>query len=84
MARESASNIQEDLDARFAEINAARIEASIMPGAGVPADQLDFSAIAMTGAARWKPTRIYSATGKKTYIQFPTALVRPGRTSTVR
>lgn len=63
---------QEDLDARFAEIN-ARVEASIMPGAGVPADQLDFG-YRMTGAARWKPTRIYSD-GLKTYIQFPAALV---------
>ncbi|ODT74415.1 MAG: P-type conjugative transfer protein TrbG [Pelagibacterium sp. SCN 64-44] len=62
---------QEDLDARFAEIN-ARIEASIMPGAGVPADQLDFG-YRLTGAAHWKPTRIYSD-GLKTYIQFPAAL----------
>ncbi len=61
----------EDVDARFAEIN-ARVEASIMPGAGVPADQLDFG-YRMTGAARWKPTRIYSD-GLKTYIQFPAAL----------
>ena len=61
----------EDVDARFAEIN-ARVEASIMPGAGVPADQLDFG-YRMTGAARWKPTRIYSD-GLKTYIQFPASL----------
>jgi len=57
----------EDGDARFDEIN-ARVEASIMPGAGVPADQLDFD-YRMTGAARWKPTRIYSD-GLKTYISF--------------
>jgi P-type conjugative transfer protein TrbG len=61
----------EDVDARFDEIN-ARVEASIMPGAGVPADQLDFG-YRMTGAARWKPTRIYSD-GLKTYIQFPGSL----------
>jgi P-type conjugative transfer protein TrbG len=61
----------EDIDARFAEIN-ARVEASIMPGAGVPADQLDFG-YSLSGAAGWKPTRIYSD-GQKTYIQFPTAL----------
>lgn len=61
----------EDVEARFAEIN-ARVEASIMPGAGVPADQLDFG-YRMTGAAGWKPTRIYSD-GLKTYIQFPGSL----------
>ncbi|MBN9309129.1 MAG: P-type conjugative transfer protein TrbG [Devosia sp.] len=61
----------EDVEARFAEIN-ARVEASIMPGAGVPADQLDFG-YRMTGAAGWKPTRIYSD-GLKTYIQFPRSL----------
>ncbi len=61
----------EDVDARFAEIN-ARVEASILPGAGIPADQLDFG-YRMTGAARWKPTRIYSD-GLKTYIQFPASL----------
>lgn len=61
----------EDVNARFAEIS-ARMEASIIPGAGVPADQLDF-AYRMTGTARWKPTRIYSD-GLKTYIQFPASL----------
>jgi type IV secretion system protein VirB9 len=61
----------EDINARFAEIN-ARIEASIVPGAGVPADQLDF-AFHISGAARWRPTRIYSD-GMKTYIQFPSSL----------
>ena len=61
----------EDVEARFAEIN-ARVEASIMPGPGVPADQLDFG-YRMTGAAGWKPTRIYSD-GLKTYIQFPRSL----------
>lgn len=61
----------EDVNARFAEIN-ARIEASIVPGAGMPADQLDFG-YRMTGSARWQPTRIYSD-GLKTYIQFPGSL----------
>lgn len=61
----------EDVNARFAEIN-AHIEASIVPGAGVPADQLDFG-FRMTGSARWRPTRIYSD-GLKTYIQFPGSL----------
>ena len=61
----------EDVSARFAEIN-ARMEASIVPGAGVPADQLNF-AFQMSGSAGWKPTRIYSD-GQKTYIQFPSAV----------
>lgn len=61
----------EDINARFAEV-AARMEASIVPGAGVPADQLSFS-FSMSGMARWRPTRIYSD-GLKTYIQFPSAL----------
>ena len=61
----------EDVNARFDEIN-ARMEASVMPGAGVPADQLNFS-FQMTGSARWRPTRIYSD-GQKTYIQFPSAM----------
>jgi type IV secretion system protein VirB9 len=61
----------EDISARFAEVN-ARMEASIVPGAGVPADQLNF-AFRMSGSARWRPTRIYSD-GSKTYIQFPTAM----------
>lgn len=61
----------EDVNARFAEIN-ARMEASIVPGAGVPADQLNFN-FSTSGSARWKPTRIYSD-GSKTYIQFPHSL----------
>ncbi|NDW07639.1 P-type conjugative transfer protein TrbG [Jiella pacifica] len=61
----------EDVNARFAEIN-ARIEASVVPGAGVPADQLDFG-FRVSGSARWRPTRIYSD-GMKTYIQFPSSL----------
>ena len=46
--------------------------ASVVPGAGVPAEQLDF-AFHMSGTARWRPTRIYSD-GTKTYIQFPSSL----------
>ena len=61
----------EDVQAAFAQIK-ARMEASIVPGAGVPADQLDF-AFQVSGTARWRPTRIYSD-GKKTYIQFPSAI----------
>jgi type IV secretion system protein VirB9 len=61
----------EDISARLAEIN-ARMEASIVPGTGVPADQLNFS-FHMSGSARWRPTRIYSD-GSKTYIQFPSAM----------
>lgn len=61
----------EDINARFAEIN-ARIEASVVPGAGVQADQLDFS-FHVSGSARWRPTRIYSD-GMKTFIQFPSSL----------
>ena len=61
----------EDVNARIAEI-ATRMEASIVPGAGVPAEQLNFS-FRVSGAARWRPTRIYSD-GQKTYIQFPSSL----------
>ncbi len=61
----------QDISARFAEVN-ARMEASIMPGAGIPADQLNF-AFTVSGTARWKPTRIYSD-GLKTYIQFPATI----------
>lgn len=61
----------ENINAAFAEIN-ARIEASIVPGAGVPADQLNF-AFQVSGTAGWRPTRIYSD-GQKTYIQFPSAI----------
>lgn len=61
----------EDVNAALAELN-ARLEASIVPGAGVPADQLNF-AFQVSGTARWRPTRIYSD-GQKTYIQFPSAI----------
>jgi len=60
----------EDVNEKFAEIN-ARMEASIIPGAGVPAENLNFG-YRTSGRARWKPTRVYSD-GAKTYIQFPSS-----------
>jgi P-type conjugative transfer protein TrbG len=60
----------EDVNQKFAEIN-ARLEASTIPGAGVPAESLNF-AYRTSGRARWKPTRVYSD-GTKTYIQFPSS-----------
>lgn len=61
----------DDVAARLDEIN-QRMEASIIDGAGVPAENLDFG-FRVEGTARWKPTRIYTD-GLKTYIQFPSAL----------
>lgn len=61
----------EDVSAKFADIN-ARLEASIIPGAGVPAEQLNFG-YSVSGSAPWRPTRVYSD-GLKTYIQFPRSL----------
>lgn len=61
----------DDVAAKLDEIN-QRMEASIIGGAGVPAENLDFG-FRTDGAARWKPTRIYTD-GLKTYIQFPSAL----------
>lgn len=61
----------EDVSASLADIN-ARLEASTIPGAGVPADQLNF-AYSLSGNARWRPTRVYSD-GTKTYIQFPSSV----------
>ncbi|WP_421425335.1 MULTISPECIES: P-type conjugative transfer protein TrbG [Agrobacterium] len=58
----------EDVSAKLADIN-ARIEATTIPGAGVPAEQLNFS-YSVSGNAGWRPTRVYSD-GQKTYIQFP-------------
>ena len=46
-----------------------RREASMIAGAVVPAEALNFD-FAISGSARWKPTRVYSD-GTKTYIQFP-------------
>lgn len=60
----------EDVNQKFAEIN-ARMEASTIPGAGVPAESLNFG-YRTSGRARWKPTRVYSD-GTKTYIQFPSS-----------
>ena len=61
----------DDISVRLKEIN-ARMEASTIPGAGVPAERLNFG-FNMSGSARWRPTRIYSD-GEKTYIQFPSSL----------
>ena len=60
----------DDVTQKLAEIN-ARMEASVIPGAGVPAENLNF-AYRTSGHARWKPTRVYSD-GTKTYIQFPSS-----------
>lgn len=49
-----------------------RLKDTIIPGAGVPAEQLNFD-FSITGSARWKPTRVYTD-GIKTYIQFPSHL----------
>jgi type IV secretion system protein VirB9 len=61
----------EDVSAKFAAIN-ARLEASTIPGAGVPAEKLDFH-YSVSGSARWRPVRVYSD-GMKTYIQFPRSI----------
>lgn len=61
----------EDVSTRLADIN-ARLEASTIPGAGVPAENLNFS-YSVSGGARWRPTRVYSD-GEKTYIQFPSLI----------
>lgn len=61
----------EDVSAKLADVN-ARIEASTIPGAGVPAEQLNFS-YSVSGNAGWRPTRVYSD-GLKTYIQFPRSI----------
>lgn len=58
----------EDVSTKLADIN-ARLEASTIPGAGVPAEQLNFS-YSVSGSPSWRPTRVYSD-GTKTYIQFP-------------
>ncbi|WP_404406897.1 P-type conjugative transfer protein TrbG [Pelagibacterium halotolerans] len=58
----------EDVQAQFDAIN-ARIEVSTIPGAGIPAENLDFN-FSVQGQARWRPTRVYTD-GMKTYIQFP-------------
>ena len=61
----------EDVSAKLADIN-ARLEASTIPGAGVPAEQLSFS-YSVSGRPGWRPTRVYSD-GLKTYIRFPRSI----------
>ncbi|MBW9069960.1 P-type conjugative transfer protein TrbG [Agrobacterium pusense] len=61
----------DDVSAKLADVN-ARLEASAIPGAGVPAEQLSF-AYSVSGSAGWRPTRVYSD-GQKTYIQFPRSI----------
>lgn len=61
----------EDVSSKLADVN-ARLEASTIPGAGVPAEQLSFS-YSISGSAGWRPTRVYSD-GLKTYIQFPRSI----------
>jgi len=61
----------EDIQAKFEAAN-RQLEASIIPGAGVPAENLDFK-YHVHGQARWRPTRVYSD-GTKTYIQFPSGM----------
>lgn len=58
----------EDVRQQLAAVN-QKISDSIIPGAGIPAENLRFD-FSMRGSARWKPTRIYTD-GTKTYIQFP-------------
>jgi P-type conjugative transfer protein TrbG len=61
----------EDVTSKLTDMN-ARLEASIIPGAGVPAERLNFG-YTVSGNARWRPTRVYSD-GTKTYIQFPRSI----------
>lgn len=61
----------EDVSTKLADVN-ARLEASTIPGAGVPAEQLSF-AYSVSGSAGWRPARVYSD-GQKTYIQFPRSI----------
>ncbi|RWK45261.1 MAG: P-type conjugative transfer protein TrbG [Mesorhizobium sp.] len=61
----------EDVSKKLADVN-ARMEASTIPGAGVPAEQLQFG-YSISGSTRWRPSRVYSD-GIKTYIQFPRSI----------
>jgi type IV secretion system protein VirB9 len=61
----------EDVSTKLADVN-ARLEASTIPGAGIPAEKLNFS-YSVAGRAGWRPTRVYSD-GLKTYIQFPRSI----------
>ena len=63
-----AFNYPEDIRKQLEVVN-QRISDSVIPGAGVPAENLNFN-FSMSGSARWKPTRVYTD-GTKTYIQFP-------------
>lgn len=63
-----AFSYPEDIRQQIAAVN-QQIQDSIIPGAGVPAENLNFN-FTMSGNARWKPTRVYTD-GMKTYIQFP-------------
>lgn len=56
---------------RWSDIN-ARMEASVVPGANIPAEQLNFE-YQVSGNASWRPIRVYSD-GTKTYIQFPSSM----------
>lgn len=67
-----AFDYPEDVRAKLDAIN-NRVAGSIIPGAGVPAERLDFG-FAVHGQARWRPTRVYTD-GSKTYIQFPGSLL---------
>lgn len=61
----------EDVGSKLADVN-ARLGSDTIPGAGVPAEQLNFG-YSVSGSASWRPTRVYSD-GVKTYIQFPSSL----------
>lgn len=61
----------EDVSTKLADIN-ARMEASTLPGGGVPAERLQFG-YSVSGRAGWRPKRVYSD-GQKTYIQFPRSI----------
>lgn len=61
----------EDVSAKLADIN-ARLDMNTIPGAGVPAEQLNFG-YSVSGGASWRPTRVYTD-GIKTYIQFPRSM----------
>nr|WP_240547215.1 P-type conjugative transfer protein TrbG [Mesorhizobium tianshanense] len=61
----------EDVSRKLADVN-ARMEAIAIPGAGIPAEQLQFG-YSISGSTRWRPSRVYSD-GIKTYIQFPRSI----------
>lgn len=61
----------DDVSNRLSDVN-ARLEASMVQGAGVPPEKLNFQ-YSISGSARWRPSRVYSD-GAKTYIQFPSSI----------